>query len=421
MKHTVRNIIWQLSIINILLIIFSFGLNSCNKNITNNATDSTGNTVITKTSTSVDGDTTVFTIGDLVITATRTSPCYPSTEIFTFKADASNIPDATTFTWYYGDGYSDSGKVVQHGYNDAAPFVVLLEIKNSNGVVINSSSFPIKAWGQQLKPVAIFTTTTDFSNNVNYVTFTSYSSVNHGSIVQYYWDWGDGTTSNIADALTRHQFPIKTQDVNYTVKLTITTDAGCTADTSVSVWVPGTYPITGSFGATELNGCTNESFSFTAQATSVPTGSVYHWHWSDGTHDDSGYTAQHVFAYMNDYDVIMYITLNGRTIYTTHKDIFAKGPNPAPTASFYYTWVDEYATNVLVSFNSQSTIQHGSIDGFYWNFGNGQIDSSFASFTETRYQRGSTGTGSKNYTISLIVTGNGCADTAYQTVNIPSQ
>ncbi len=424
MKYKVRNIICRLVMVNLLLVFLSLGIDSCNKSTSNIITDSTTN-VITKTTTSVDGDTTVYTIGQLIITATRTSPCYPSTEIFTFKADASAIANATSYNWYYGDGYSDSGQVVKHGYNNAAPFVVQLDIKNGNGIVIYSSSFPVKAWGQQLKPVAIFTTKDDFPTNENYVTFTSYSSVNHGSIVQFHWNWGDGSTSNTADALVRHLFPTNTQDVNYQVKLTITTDAGCTADTTVTVWVPGAYPITGDFAAVENNGCTNESFSFTAQATSVPGGSVYYWHWSDGTHDDSGYNVQHTFAYKNDYDVIMYIKLNGRTIYTAHKDIFAKGQSksPKPTASFYYTWVNEYATNVLVSFNSQSQqpAGGGAIDGYYWNFSNGKIDTSFNSFTETRYQRGTAGSGNKDYQVRLIVTGNGCADTAYQTVSIPSQ
>jgi hypothetical protein len=57
---------------------------------------------------------------------------------------------------------------------------------------------------------------------------------------------------------------------------------------------------------------------------------------------------------MNDYDVIMSILLNGRIIYTVHKTIHAKGPNPSPKAAFEYTWVKEYPTDVLVSFKNTS-------------------------------------------------------------------
>ena len=375
-----------------------------------------GNNIVGNTVT--DGNTTTITVGNLIITAIKTSPCYPSTEIFTFTVNAATTSDAASFNWAFGDGHIATGQVVQHGYDNAASFIVTLSILNSSGTIINAVTFPIKAWGQQLKPVAIFSSKFDFPKNQNYVTFNSASSVNHGSIVNYFWDWGDGSTTSNAVALIRHNFPINTQDKSYLVKLTITTDAGCTADTSLNVLVPGTYPITGDFSAIAQNVCTNESFDFTAQATSVPSGSAYYWHYSDGTHDDSGYTVHHSFAYMNDYDVIMYIVLNGQTIYTTHKVVNAKGPNPKPTASFYYTWESEDASRVVVSFNSQSSIQHGIIDGFKWDYGNGKSNNDYNSFVKTIYTKN---TYSTTYPVTLIVTGNGCADTAYNSITIPAK
>ena len=403
-----------------LFILFISILSSCTKSDT---TGTKTTTFVGNKTTSVTGDTTVYTFENLVVTVTKTSPCYPSTEIFTFKADPSKITGATTLTWYFGDGYSDTGDSVQHGYNRASSFVVLLEAKNSNGPVIYSTSIGVDAWGQQLKPVAIFSFKNDFSNNPNYITFNSASSVNHGSIINYNWNWGDGTTSSIATALTRHAFPAASQDVNYPVKLTITTDAGCTADTTLSVYVPATYPITGSFDAVSYNSCSGEYFIFTPTATSVPTGSVYSWHWSNGTGDTTGSPMQYSFYYMNDYDVIMSILLNGRIIYTVHKTIHAKGPNPSPKAAFEYTWVKEYPTDVLVSFKntSISPAGGGGIDGYYWDFGNGKTDNDYNAYTETRYLRGATGTGTQSYPVRLIVTGNGCADTTYQTVVIPAQ
>ena len=389
-------------------------------------TDSNGNSntkVIISKTTSINGDTTSYKIDNLLVTVSKTSPCYPSTEIFTFKADASKITDASTINWYFGDGYSDTGNEVHHGYNNAAPYVVLLEIKNNNGTVIYTTTLAVDAWGQQLKPEAIFSYKNDFSNNPNYITFNSASSVNHGSIINYHWDWGDGTTSSISTALTRHAFPTATNDVNYKVKLTITTDAGCTADTTLSVLVPAIYPITGDFDAVSYNTCSNEYFVFTPTATKVPTGSVYSWHWSNGTGDTTGSPMQYSFYYMNDYDVIMTILLNGRTIYTVHKLVHAKGPKPTPKASFEYQWVKEYPTDVLVSFKntSISPAGGGGIDGYYWDFGNGKTDNDFNAFTKTRYERGAAGTGTISYPVRLIVTGNGCADTAYNTVVIPAQ
>ena len=395
-----------------LIILLAF-IGSCSKNV---GTNDYGNNIVGTTVTN--GDTTTITVGNLIITAAKTSPCYPSTEIFTFTANASAISDAASFSWSFGDGHIATGQIVQHGYDNAAPFIVTLSVLNSSGTIIDAATFPVKAWGQQLKPVAIFSSKNDFPNNLNYITFNSASNSNHGSIINNFWDWGDGTTTSSALALIRHNFPTSTLDKTYQVKLRITTDAGCTADTSLTVSVPGAFPITGDFSAVTQNACTNESFTFTAQATNAPTGSVYYWHYSDGTHDDSGYNAYHSFAYMNDYDVIMYIVLNGRKIYTTHKVVNAKGPNPKPTASFYNTWESNDATQIVMSFNSQSTIQHGFIDSYSWNFGNGQTNNDFNSFVKTIYNKNNYST---SYPVTLIVTGNGCADTAYSTITIPSK
>jgi len=402
------------------LLLFLFGMmllvESCNKStlVDSNTQDSTLNIG----NTSTNGDTTIVTIGKLVITSTKTSPCYPSSEVFTFTVDNTNITDAVSFKWYFGDGFEANGTTVQHAYNNTAAYVVLLQGMNKYNKIAYSATFPVKAWGQSLRPVAIFSYKSDFTNNPNFITFNSASSVNHGSIINCFWNWGDGTTSSIANGLTRHQFPTNTSDVNYPVKLTITTDGGCTTDTTLMVWIPAAYPITGDFSAISSDACNYETFVFTPQATNVPTGSIYEWHFSDGTGDLTGNPVNYHFTYMNDYDVIMYVKLNGRTIYSAHKTVNAKGENAKPKASFYYTWVKEYSNSVLISFNSQSTVKHGTLDGFLWDFGDGNTNTDFNSFVEDRYYKTNAQT---NYNIRLIVTANGCADTAYQTVSIPKK
>jgi len=391
-------------------------LSGCAKNDalpTNTTVDSTiviGNTTI--------GDTTIIKANNITITFSKTDPCYPSSEIFAFSATSANLPNGATFHWAFGDGHIADGQTVSHGYNVAAPFVVIVSLKNQSNQTIQATSFGVKAAGQAIRPVPVFTYKQDFNDNPNYLTFNSASSVNHGSIVKLFWDWGDGTTSSNAAALTRHGFPIEIQDKNYPVKLTITTDAGCTADTTLYVKVPGTYNISGGYTATAYDACTNEYFTFTAQATNVPSGAEYFWHFSDGTGDGKGISINHSFAYMNDYDVILYIVLDGRIIYTSHQAINAKGPDPKPKASFYFIWKKEDANRVLVSFNSQSTVKHGSIDGFLWNFGNGTTNNDYNSYHEVSYPKGSSPV---TYQVQLIVSGNGCNDVAYQSFTIPAK
>ena len=106
---------------------------------------------------------------------------------------------------------------------------------------------------------------------------------------------------------------------------------------------------------------------------------------------------------------------NSRLIYKTHKLVNAKGENPKPKASFYTTLVGNTASTTTFSFNSQSTIAHGGINAFLWDFGNGTTDNNYSSFIENTYTKG---TAANNYTVRLIVQGNGCADTTYRSVSV---
>jgi len=392
---------------------------SCKKNeVPIVGTDSTGNIIGNSTTSN---DTTKITVGTLLVKYSKTDPCYPDNEVFTFTATSSQYPSsANTYYWYFGDGGSATGINVQHAYNATGAYAVLLEIKNSNDNLLASTTFSVQAWGQQIKLVPSFYTQFDFSTNTNYVTFNSTSSINKGSVINYLWTWGDGTTYNSSNGLIRHQFPAVAKDTTYPVKLTITADAGCTADTVIKVTIPGTYPITGDFNAVAYNACSNEYFKFTPTATNVPAGAVYYWNFSTGYADTTAsLPIQYQFQYMNDYDVIMKIYLNSRLIYTTHKMVSAKGPNAAPQARFITAWI---STNGNISetwgFTSQSTILHGGISGYYWNLGNGNIDTTYDVFTQSTYQKN---TAPSNYTIRLIVNGNGCADTAYNTIQVSAK
>lgn len=395
-----------------IFIVFAGLLYSCKKGSGGTSKIFTDTTAKVITS----NDTTMVSIGNLDIKYSKTPPCYPGNEVFTFTATAKvGVPSNAIYKWYFGDGYTSNGTTVQHSYDAPSSYALILDITTSDGDVLGSVTFSVKAWGKQIKPEASFSTQFDFADNVNYVTFNSTSSLNKGAIVHYLWDWGDGTTENSSQQLTRHQFPSVITDKTYPVKLTIITDAGCTDDTTINVTIPATYAIKGDFNAVAYDACTNEHFVFTAAATNVPAGSVYSWNFSVGRGDTTGNPIGYSYQYMNDYDVIMSIYLNGRLIYKTHKMVGAKGLNPKPKASFYGTLVSENTSSVMWSFNSTSTIAHGGINGFAWNFGNGNTDNDYNSFIETTYQKTSSPV---SYQVRLIVSGNGCSDTAYKTVAI---
>ncbi len=365
---------------------------------------------------SVDRDTTTVSYGNIEAKFSQTSTCYPSKEVFTFNAAGVGLPAGGYYSWSFGDGNIANGSTVTHSYQAAGSFVVTLMVMANANNMLAKVSFGVKALGQQTKPEAIFTTKFDFPQNLNYVTFNSASSINQGDIIQFKYNWGDGTEYISSVGLVRHEFPKKVNDTTYAVKLTILSNFGCTDDTTVQVTIPGMYNIKGKFKAEAIDACTNERILFTAEAENVPTGSVYEWDFSDGTGPRTGNPIMYKYKHPNDYDVIMTIKLNGREIYKTNKMVNSKGENPKPKAVFEETLVWDYPTYQRWSFNSKSTIPTSTIDSYQWNFGNGITNNEFYSFIETSYNKEAT---SKSFTVQLIVTGNGCADTARKTITIP--
>lgn len=365
---------------------------------------------------SVDRDTTTVSYGNIEAKFSQTSTCYPSKEVFTFTASGVGLPAGGYYSWSFGDGNIENGTTTTHSYQAAGSFVVTLMVMANANNMLAKVSFGVKALGQQTKPEAIFSTKFDFPQNINYVTFNSASSINQGDIIQFKYNWGDGTEYISSVGLVRHEFPKKVNDTTYAVKLTVLSNFGCSDDTTVQVTIPGMYNIKGKFKTESIDACTNERILFIAEAENVPTGSVYEWDFSDGTGTRTGNPILYKYKHPNDYDVIMTIKLNGRVIYKINKLVNSKGENPRPKAVFEETLVWDYPTYQRWSFNSKSTIPTSTIDSYQWNFGNGITNNEFYSFIETSYNKEST---SKSFTVQLIVTGNGCADTARKTITIP--
>ncbi len=403
-----------------LLGFFIIGLISCKKDTTSSLSNELVSNDIAQTASSiiVDKDTTIINFSDIVIRYTQTSACFPSTEVFYFSVKATGVPDGTYYIWSFGDGNTSTGNSVSYSYQAASSTISNLLVMKDQNTMIARLAFPVKPRGKQTKPVPSFNVKSDFPSNENYVTFNSTSAVNQGDISYYTWDWGDGKSTVSSVGLIRYEFPSSITDKTYPVKLTITTNGGCRADTTIPVTILAKYPIKGSFKSESFNICSNETIQFTSLLENVPTGSVYEWDFSDGLQVKTGNTITYKYKYPNDYDVILSVKLNGRLIYITNKLVNAKGENPRPTASFEETLVAQNATTQRWSFNSRSTIPTSTIDSYKWDFGNGNTNNDYYSFIETTFNKENV---SKSYKVQLIVTGNGCADTTSKMIFIPSR
>lgn len=380
-------------------------------------------TVTTETGTEIGGattsykDTTSVTVGNVVIKYSRTSQCYPSNEIFAFGVTVAEAPSNVTYYWDFGDGHTQTGNNVKNIYDASGTYTVTVKVKSSNLDVLYTATVSISAWGQQVTPHAAFYSQIYDVNYVNNMAFTSQSTVQHGTLVNYLWNWGDGTSTSTADAYATHNFSDVARDTTYPVKLIVTANSGCKDTATVPVTVSAVYSISGDFDSASYNICTNESFVFTPTAKGVPSGAVYKWDFADASGLSTGNPITHSFTYQNDYDVKMYIYLKGKLIYQTHKSIHANGQNIKPVALMLKNVAASDATTVTWAFYSQSNIPHGYFTGYYWDLGDGKIDNNFNNYIEEVYTKG---TIANTYTVRFIVTGNsGCKDTAVAYVTIP--
>ena len=363
-------------------------------------------------------DTVSVTIGTVTILYSKTSACYPSNEIFAFSANAIGLPAGVAYNWDFGDMHTITGNNVKNIYDLSGSYTIILSIKDAAGSVLSKTTVNVKALGQQVTPHAVFSSQIYDVNYVNNMTFTSQSSVQRGTLTNYAWDWGDGTSTSTVNSFTPHNFPQVATDKIYPVKLIATANSGCRDTAIVPVSVAAVFTPTGDFSAVNYDVCSSEYLIFTPTVTGVPSTCVYTWDFADASGTATGSPIKHAFTYQNDYDIKMTVTFNGKIIYQTHKPIRAQGQNVRPVALFIKNISASDATSVTWAFYSQANIPHGYYTGYRWEFGTGRIDDNFNTYIEQKYQKTAI---NQIQTIKFIVTGNsGCKDTALGNFLIPA-
>jgi C1A family cysteine protease len=133
------------------------------------------------------------------------------------------------------------------------------------------------------------------------VTFTSKTT---GKPTSYYWDFGDGSTSNHASTAT-HTY---TKAGVYTISLTVTNSAGSTTVTKqnyISVTAPVVKPVA-KFTADNKTGNRPLTVTFTSTSTGNPTS--YYWVFGDGSTSNQALTAIHKYTKSGVYTVSLTVT-----------------------------------------------------------------------------------------------------------------
>jgi len=158
-------------------------------------------------------------------------------EQITFDASSSYDTDGqiVSYNWDFGDGNTAEGQVVNHACTGPGDYSVSVSVIDNDGLSNSESKIITVATGNQ-PPVASFTYSAENCPSCtpmvggSILFDASSSSDPDGTITNYGWDFGDGSSD--AGATVQHIF---TSPQQFTVTLTVTDNDGLTASASTDI------------------------------------------------------------------------------------------------------------------------------------------------------------------------------------------
>ncbi len=222
-----------------------------------------------------------------------------------------------------------------------------------------------------------------------------------GTVISYYWNFGDGQTSGPSGASSvYHQYSAAG---TYTVTLTVTDNGGLTNSVShtVQVGVPNQPPVA-AFSFSPTNPLAGQQVRFDGSASFDPNGTItaYNWNFGDGATSGAGAVVYHQYSTAGTYTVTLTVTDNGGLTSSVTHTVQVGTPNQPPVAAFSFSPANPTVGAWIRFDGSASSDPNGTITAYNWNFGDGGTSSAGA---VVYHQYSTAGT----YTVTLTVTDNG--------------
>jgi PKD repeat protein len=235
-------------------------------------------------------------------------------------ADLSSDPDGTVTSWLWelGDGNSSADQHPVHTYGGAGSYDVTLTVTDNEGATDSETRTVSVTASGNLPPVA------DFSFEITDLTvaFTDQSDDPDGSVISYYWRFGDGGVSFGPSPTHTYQ-----EAGTYSVTLTVSDNraADDSETKSVTVTSPENQSPVADFSAT----VTDLTATFT-DLSSDPDGSVASWLWDFGDGSSSAdQNPVHSYDAPGEYQVTLMVTDDDGATGETTKPVTVTAPSPA--------------------------------------------------------------------------------------------
>ncbi|MDH5544143.1 MAG: PKD domain-containing protein [Gammaproteobacteria bacterium] len=320
-----------------------------------------------------------------------------------FNSSGSNDPDGSivSYDWDFGDGSSGTGPNPSHTYIMAGVYNVVLTVMDDAGAMDSAAtSATIAEMPVNQAPVANAGGPYEgFAGDM--INFDGSGSTDtDGTIIDYHWDFGDGSTGSGMN--TGH---IYGGEGVYNVVLTVTDDAGDTgsATTTVSIGVANVPPTANAGGP--YYGTAGVALMLDGSASSDSDGTItdYAWDFGDGN-TGTGAMPMHTYASDGVYTVSLTVTDDAGASMSASTTANISAGNLPPVANAGGPYMVKLGE--AIAFDSSASVDNdGSIVSYMWEFGDG--NSSADAMPMHTYADAGT------YNVVLTVTDNeGAADSA---------
>ena len=180
-------------------------------------------------------------------TATPTSGTAPLAVSFDASSSSDSDGSIISYAWDFKDGNTGNGQTINHTFSSTGSYNVMLTVIDNEGATdsVTKTITVTDPITTNQSPTASFTATPTSGTAPLAVSFdASSSSDSDGTIINYVWDFKDGSTGS--GQSINHTF---SSIGSYSVKLTVTDDKGATGSTTKTITV--TYDTEADFDVCE--------------------------------------------------------------------------------------------------------------------------------------------------------------------------
>ncbi len=367
-----------------------------------------------------------FTVYDNPVAAftAKAQTCQADTLVFTDKSTGAGA-NLKSWLWNFGDGGTSTLQNPTYTYNKAGDYIAMLMVTNSNGCTSALDSQKIHIYA---KPVAKFV----ISNpdcTTKAITFTDQSTSAEGNIVQWIWNFGDGTTQTLnSKAPLQHVYATAG---NYNIQLVTVTDLGCHSDALIVPVVVHPLPAP-NFVLPEI--CISDAYANFTDKSSISdhteAGFTYLWNFGDAAataanpDTSTQKNPQHKYTSARVYQVKLTVTSQNGCFADTTLNFTVNGA--VPKADFTVLNPTALCSKGEVFFRNNSTLDFGTLSKveMYYDYSNnpGQFETDdnpvFDKLYGHQYPAFHT-PATKNYTVLMrTYSGTACVDEKMQVITL---